>query len=296
MFFYRQVIAYVPPMTRSQFIYRFGINYETFLKLAYPDDGTSRFIFPILNHPHRYNTLEYRNELSDILIRMPPTWERWHSALAETGGNCWFSESDVRFAYPRMWCIHDFRETWRVRLRSKSEAFISKEIKQQIRNNYTDLCLVGRQEQANEIAALSHIDPELAVNDLFYSSDFYAYPFVMGAGGNANVRAMQASPIVKRRPIKEIKKLLPSAEYFDSDILHALFEGLRFDSIPKEFRDDFLITWHNSKNAEKTRAAYNALLECAKNESPSLDQLHSTMKIILTELNEFCRNSEGERL
>ncbi|TET39243.1 MAG: hypothetical protein E3J72_00950 [Planctomycetota bacterium] len=279
-------------MKRTDFEQRFGVSYSTFMRLAYPDGDAPRFIFPVLNHPRHYLPLDIRVELDGLLSKMPPTWERWHAALEFTGGNVWFERSDRQFDYAAMWSVPELRATWRKRLRTTSEAFISKEIKQQIRNNYTDLCLVGRESKANEIAEASYTDPEYAINDLFYSSDLYAYPQVMGAGGTANIRATQAPPKIRDRPIIAIKKLLPSAEYFDSEVIDSLFRGLRFDYIPREFRFEFLLKWHRSGNAERAREAYQSLLECAKLQSPSLDKLHKTMKAIISELQEFCRNAE----
>ena len=95
LFLYKQVIAYVPPITREQFKDRFGIDYDSFIQLAYPSDNNLKFIFPVLNHPRRYRSPIIQKELSDILLRMPPTWERWHYALEVTGGKYWFEEANA---------------------------------------------------------------------------------------------------------------------------------------------------------------------------------------------------------
>ena len=292
IFFYRQVIAYVPPMKRRQFKHRFGIPYSTFLNLAYPGSSAPRFILPVLDHPSKYSSPETRAELSELLVRKPPTWERWHAALHSTQGDVWFSHADAAFNYPAMWSIPELRDLWRERLATSSESYVSREIKQQIRNNYTDLCLVGLQHQADRIARDSHSDPEFAINDLFYSSDLYAYPKVLGAGGVANIRATQAPLVVPHRPIDDTVDLLPSTKYFDSDVLEALLHGLRFDSVPNELRTDFLLAWHMSNNARTARNAYLALLNSANQQLPPSEDLHSNMKSIIQELHEFCRNAE----
>lgn len=291
IFLYRQVVAYVPPITRNQFVERFGVDYESFLELAYPNDPTEKFVFPVLNHPNKYRKNIFRTELYEILIRMPPTWERWHSALDETGGNRWFDESDERFNYEAIWSIPDLRDIWKSKLRTDNESVVSSEIKQQVRNNYTDLCLVGRSELANEIAELSKTDAEASINELLYASDLYAYHSVMGAGGNANVRASQSGRVVPHKQVR-IAELFPQGEYFDTDVLEALFEGLKFHAIPQVFRLEFLKSWHRSDNAERAREAYGTILDVAKSRNPSLEDLHRTIKGILIELDEFCRHAE----
>lgn len=295
MFFYRQVVAYVPPITQDQFKFRFGIPYSAFLRLSYPGNDSDQFIFPVLNHPRRYKHPEIRNQLADLLVKMPPTWERWHSALDFTGGNIWFEKSDQNFNYSNIWSLPDFRSEWKSRLRTTSESFVSKEIKQQIRNNYTDLCLVGQENIANKIAKTSFDDPAFSINDLLYSSDLHAYPAVLGGGGVANIKSFRSPTLV---PIKASSKLInkiPSIKNFDSDVLETLLGGLKFDKIPKEFHLEFLLAWHKSGNAERARTAYHALLKSAQLGDPSLEDLHKTMKVVIKELQEFCSNSEPER-
>lgn len=295
LFLYRQVVVYVPPMTRSEFPQRFGITYEVFLELSNPRDEMGRFIFPVLNHPRKYRDALYRDQLGDLLRRMPPTWERWHSALNVAGARRWFDEADVRFHYPGMWSLPDLRDMWRNRLKTNSEAVVSREIKQQIRNNYTDLCLVNRGDMANDIATLSHSDPVLAVNDLWYSSDLYAYPWIMGAGGYANVRAHGAARVV-RSGQRDMARVVPrEMQYFDTGVVEAMLEGLRFHAIPRVFRLQFLEQWHCSSQAEKARQAFKKLLEIARagQRTPDLEELHRTMKIILTELQDFCERPEA---
>ena len=292
MFFYRQVIAYVPPITINEFIPRFGIDYDTFLELAFPSDDRMKFIYPLLNHPRRYNNPLIRQELKEILLHMPPTWERWHSALNHTGGDIWFDKSDELFNYPNVWSLPQLRDYWKGRLRTDSESFVSREIKQQIRNNFTDLCLVGLESEANKIAFESNHNPELAINDLLFSSDYFAYPQVMGAGGTANIRIPDTPPIIIEQAQESIRNAIPIAEDFDSEVLRALFEGLKFNSVPDRIRLDFLLEWHKSNNAEKAREAYKILLDSAKKKAPDYESLHKTMKKIIGELEEFCKNIE----
>ena len=85
LFLHPCAIAYVPPIEPAAFEGRFGIEYETFLELAYPPKGEEPFIYPVLNHPYYYRETPTREALSELLVRMPPTWERWHEALRASG-------------------------------------------------------------------------------------------------------------------------------------------------------------------------------------------------------------------
>jgi len=294
MFLYRQVVAYVPPMERNQFPERFGLPYEEFIRLADPSLERSRFIYPVLNHPGRYRDAVVRKELSELLLWMPPTWERWHEALRVSGGMRWFQAADERFDYRGFWSLQPLRETWRHRLRTTNEARVSREIKQQVRNNYTDLQLVGRADIADGAAELSHSDPRTAYADLIYSSDVISYPSVMGAGGVANVRAempraSRASSILRRSIPAELQE-------FDTEVLESMLEGLNFDEIPASFRLDFLEQWHRSQQADSARQAYVRLLDLVRQRTPSAEDIHQTLKTILRELEDFCRNAEPSPL
>jgi hypothetical protein len=295
MFLYRQVVAYVPPIRKEQFSERFGVEYETFIRLANPTGDEHRFIFPVLNHPSRYQDPLVRRDLAEILVWMPPTWERWHEALRVSGGMRWFQAADERFDYEGIWSLESLRDTWKQRLRTANEARISREIKQQVRNNYTDLQLVARPDLADSVAELSHVDPATAYADLVYSSDLLAYPAVMGAGGMANVRA--TAPRVKDSPSKAIREKFPTnLQHFDTEVLESMLEGLHFDKIPASFRLSFLEEWHRSAQADTARRAYGRLLELVQQHAPSTEEVHGALKTILRELQNFCRNAEPDSL
>ena len=295
MFLYRQVVAYVPPIQKDQFPERFGIEYEVFIRLADPTREGHRFIFPVLNHPSRYQDPLVRRDLTDILLWMPPTWERWHEALRFSGGIQWFHAADERFDYKSIWSLESLRDTWKRRLRTANEARISREIKQQVRNNYTDLQLVARPDLADSVAELSHMDPVTAYADLVYSSDLLAYPAVMGAGGMANVRA--TVPRVKDSSSRTIhEKIHADLKHFDTEVLESMLEGLHFDKIPASFRLSFLEDWHRSAEADTARRAYGRLVELAQQHAPSTEEVHEVLKTILKELRDFCRNAEPDPL
>ena len=291
MFLYRQVVAYVPPMTRDQFPVRFGVKYEDFIRMATADSGQLRFVFPVLNHPSRYRDPLFRRELAEILLWMPPTWERWHEALRVTGGMRWFQAADERFDYKAIWSLASLREIWGRRLRTSNQSRISREIKQQVRNNYTDLQLVERSALADSIAALSHADPATAYTDLVYSSDLMAYPAVMGAGGVANVRA--TAPRAKGSGSGLIREHIPKElQHFDAEVLECMLEGLQFDKLPAAFRLSFLEEWHRSAQAETARRAYSKLLELVRHHAPVAEDIHRVLKTILQQLEDFCRYAE----
>lgn len=289
LFIYPQVVVYVPAMTKSQFPERFGISYESFMQLM-----DARFIFPLLNHPRKYLKVPIKSELSEILLRMPPSWDRWHSALEVSGGNKWFDEADKQFDYSDFWNIQELRKLWGERLRTKHGAIISKEIKQQIRNNYVNLCLVGRQGEANRIAKLSKTDSEQALNELYYSSDYFAYPSVMGAGGMANIRIPKSAGVLRYKEISKKAGFSGEIKHFDSKVLESLLEGLKFNKLPKRVHIDFLLNWHKSEQAEIARNAYASLMEIARERNPNYETIHSSISSILTQLEEFTINAEPE--
>lgn len=292
LFLFPRVIVYVPPIPPDKFAIRYGIDYEAFLELAFPSDEQDRFIYPVLNHPRYYANPEIRSGLKEILIRQPPTWERWHAALRATGGIYWFNESDQLFNYKNIWNITEHREYWKKKLNTRSNAWISREIKQQLRNNYTDLCLVGRTKEAREIAKQSHNDPYLALADLYYSSDTYAYPEVMGAGGCANFVCLDDNRMYMF--LNRSKEAgLPFDLGFDTEVVEAMLEGLNFHNIPSIFRAEFLRKFHRSEQANLVRQAYWRLVEEAQKREPHLKDIHLAMKTILRYLKDFCDSSES---
>lgn len=291
LFLYRQVVAYVPPMLRTDFPARFGVSFEVFVNLAYPGGDTSPFIFPVLNHPRRYRSPAYRDDLAPLLMHMPPTWERWHQALEVTGGKRWFAHADERFNYSGIWSIPQLRSAWEKRLQTSDAATISKEIKQQVRNNYTDLCLVGREGDANDIAALSHEQPHVAAAELFYASDLRAYPLIMGAGALANVRLPKRPPMRLRASLRSAN-IPKDVKDFDSDVLETMFRGLRLHRLPPDVSVDFLLKWHMSKQAEIAREAYASLLGVARGHLLTLEDFHRTLKTVLTEMESFVTEQE----
>ena len=294
MFIFKQIVAYVPPMTRDEFPMRFGIPYETFIEFCYPNDPEERIIYPILNHPHKYRIEPYLSELREILLRMPPTWERWHKALYHTGGNYWFDRADEKIDYRYFWNIPELRNIWRERLRTTNKSIISKEIKQQIKNNYVDLCLVGFVDDADRIAENAKVDAEEALNELYYISDLKAYPFVMGAGGHANIRVKNSLPIIKYKDISKKAGVPKDLSHFDGKVLDVLFEGLKFNKIPKTIRKTFLLEWHKSEQAKIAREAYSKLMKQAKLNNPSFEDLHKTISSIVQQLEDFNKNAEPE--
>lgn len=289
LFIYPQVVVYVPALTKVQFPERYGISYESFLQLM-----EAKFLYPLLNHPRKYTKEPIKSEISEILLRMPPTWDRWHSALEISGGNKWFDEADKHFEYSDFWNINELRQLWASRLRTNNGAIISKEIKQQIRNNYVNLCLVGRQEEANRIAELSRKDSEQALNELYYSSDYYAYPSVMGAGGMANIRIPKSAQILRYKEISRKAGFGGELEHFDGKVLESLLEGLKFNQLPKQVHIDFLINWHKSEQAKIARQAYATLMKLARNRNPNYESLHYSVNSILAQLEEFTINAEPE--
>lgn len=292
LFLHPRVLAYVPPMTPAEFPARFGVEYETFLELAFPTDPKDTFIFPILNHPRHYERPAIRQGLTELLIRQPPTWERWHEALRITGGTRWFNEADSTVPYQKLWSVPEFRKVWERRLANRSKGGVSREIKQQIRNNFTDLCLVGFEEEAREIAQSAAQDPYLAIARLFFASEMFAYPHVMGAGGSPHVVCLNTSRM-REHLRASLEAGFPKAELMDSEVVETLLEGLEFHNIPQVYRAEFLVAFHRSDQAALVRAAYQKLLDAAEAETPSLDQVHHAIKDILSSLKDFCDSSEG---
>jgi len=117
---FSQVVAYVPPMTRGDFPLRFGVGFEMFIELTDPSLPGGQFVFPVLNHPRRYKGATARRELAPLLLRQPPSWERWHAALESTGGDRWFAECDQVMNFKAIWSLPDYRAQWHARLGSPS--------------------------------------------------------------------------------------------------------------------------------------------------------------------------------
>lgn len=296
LFLHPRVITYVPPMLPEHFPGRFGITFDTFMELAYPsDDETDPFIYPLLNHPRHYARPDIRTGLSRLLIRMPPTWERWHEALRASGGIRWFEESDERFPYKAIWSLPHYRSYWDGRLPERSKAFVSREIKQQLKNNYTDLCLVGMVDEAREIALLAATDPDLALGRLFFSSEIFAYPDVMGAGGTPQLLAL--NPLHMREFLKAtLETGVPGedAAAMDTEVVEVLLEGLEFHRIPSVSRVEFLKSFHKSEQAQLVREAYYALLDNAMSQRPELENIHSAIKTIVGALRDYCDELEED--
>ena len=83
-------------MTRAQFAERFGTDCDSFLHPAHPERKADRLIFPVLDHPRRHRARIHQGESTEALSRMPPTWERWGSAVratAETRGGVYMSSA-----------------------------------------------------------------------------------------------------------------------------------------------------------------------------------------------------------
>jgi len=289
---YPKVIAFVPPMEPEGFGDRFGIDYKSFLSLSEP--GDSQMILPLLNHPRHYGRDEIRNGIEELLVRRYPTWERWHSALDSTGGNCWFDEAHNKLCMEGFSQLPEYRRYWERKLKTTNKATVTKEIKDQVRNNFTNLCLVDHCKIAYEIAEKSFEDPQESLADLLYLADYVAYPTVMGAGGIANVRA----PVVEGRAPWSLASTKhtnePEFNHFDGDVMEALLNGLKFDAIPDVFRADFLRQWHMSRNAEHARSAYGELLKLAQNSAATTEEVHSVVKRVITELAVFCKHAEAE--
>lgn len=287
---YRQAIVYVPPMRRRDFKVRFGVPYDTFMALAYPGGSAAPFLFPVLNHPAKYRNPLHQHELRDLLVKMPPTWERWHQALEITGGKRWFALADEKFDYAAIARLPQLRKVWKRRLKTESERTLSREIKQQVRNNYTDLCLIGKQEDADRIARLSHEEPEHAAVELFWASDFFAYPTVMGAGAIANVRLPRRPPAFAMDALRREANIQP--EEYDTDVLETMFLGLRIHDIDAAATPDFLLEWHEKGQAEVARRAYESLLGAARGSLLTQDDFRRKLKDVIRELQAFKRSGE----
>lgn len=289
IFMYEQVLVYVPPITSEKFPEYFGVSFEDFLEFSDPA-SEDQYIFPFLNHPIRYKNKDLRSDLAPLLKRYPPTWERWHEVLRFTGGDKWFDIADVSYNYKDAYMIIDYRNSRKELLHTESKSFISKDIKQQIRNNFTNLCLIGATEYAVDLGKESYSNPIGALNELLLMSEYYSYPRVLG-GGIANIH-------LKTRPTKpgnlEINKSLLTNDlrHYDYKVLLTLFNGLQFNSIPKFFRKTFIKNWHKSNQAKIVRKAYGQLILNAKNRKKNDQEIHEVIDIILRELNDFCSNAE----
>jgi len=289
LFLYRQVICYVPPITADSFSEFFGMDFNSFLELSDPE-SEDQFIFPLLDHPDKYSHKDVKNSLFPLLKRMPPTWERWHEVLRHTGGDKWFAIADEIYNYESALKIEGYRNARKKVLRSNKKSIIDNDIRQQIRNNFTNLCLIGNTKYACEIAELSNTSPTVALNELLLSSEYFAYPKVMG-GGKPNIHLGD----FKHRPIIMDPKITPKRsllKHYDYRILKVLIKGLKFDKIPAVYRVDFLKKWHKSNNAAKAREAYGALVYNAMKVKGSSDEdIHEVVQKILEELELFCEES-----
>lgn len=292
LFFYRQVLVYVPQISKKDFPNRYGINYETFIDLCKPiANGLPAFILPILNHPKHYANKHIKYELKELLELKPPTWERWHKVLEITGGTKWFDLADQKLNYKDMYSFSNFRKYWKRKLGTSNESAVSKEIKQQIKNNFTNLCLIGLEDKALEIADLSHKQPDLAINDLMYSSEIFAYPKIIGANGNANVMAKSKIEDYKKSNSANIINSLRK-KGVDSNVIKAIAEGIEFNNIPKVFRLSFLLKWHQDQWSQLAKDFYSKLLEELGKDSPDENITYNSIQEILKLLKEFCKKTE----
>jgi len=111
----------------------------------------------------------------------PPTWERWHVALNVTGGDRWFSIADEHLPVNNLVTNKELLTKWMKRHSVSSSDEAKKDIFQQARNRFVDLCLIGLQDEAIRIC--QHVPKSRWFATLDYSSEVFAYPYVMGAGG-----------------------------------------------------------------------------------------------------------------
>lgn len=287
LFLYRQVVVYVPPIAKEKFSEKFGIDYYTFIELCKPIDNAPSFILPILNHPKHYAKNNLNHELKELLELKPPTWERWHKVLEITGGTKWFDLADRTLNYKKLYSFPEYRNYWKTKLKNDNDSYISREIKQQIKNNFTDLCLIGLEDQALEIAETSHKHPDFAINDLMYSADTFAYPKIMGANGYANIKSENGLILPLDSNSSWIKKKL-SKKGVDSDVIETIAEGLKFDFIPKVFRLSFLIEWHKQQWAQYAKDFYGKLLEELKKNDPDENLVYKNIKEVIGLLKNFC--------
>ncbi len=287
LFLYRQVMVYVPQIPRAAFPKRYGLSYETFVELCKPlETGVPPFILPILNHPKYYNNKQLKSDLKELIELKPPTWERWHKVLEITGGDRWFDLADEVLNYKKLYAFPDYRKQWKLKLNSTNESRVSREMKQQIKNNFTNLCLIGLEDKALEIADLSKKHPDLAINDLMYTSEIFAYPKIMGANGYANILSKARSTIQSEEENFRIKTLL-SKKGVDADVIKAIADGIEFNNIPKLFGIEFLLKWHQQKWSQYAKDFYGRLLEELKQDNPDENEVYTNVKEVLQLLKSF---------
>ncbi len=291
LFLFRQVIVYVPQIKKEKFPQLFGIHYETFVELCKPIGGVPPFILPILNHPKHYSKQHLKIELKDLLELKPPTWERWHKVLEITGGTKWFDLADKELNYKKMYSFPEYRNYWKNKLGTSNESYVSKEIKQQIKNNFTNLCLVGLEDKALEIADISHKHPDWAINDLMYTAEIFAYPKIMGANGFANVMSNNRLKLCNNFESSWITKKL-GKKGVDGDVIKAIAEGIEFHNIPKVFRLGFLVEWHQDKWSQYAKDFYSKLLEELKKDSPDENVVYNNIYEVLKLLKGFVKKTE----
>lgn len=292
LFLYPKIIAFVPPMRRKEFPKRFGISFDTFLILSDPSFD-HRFIFPILNHPKYYNNLKVYSDLKPLIDRFPPTWERWHQALKAISNNYWFKLCDDLVDYENVLNQKDIRNNWKNKLFNKSIIFVNEEIRQQIRNRFTDLCLIGKENEAKEIASFSKTDPHLFITDLSIKSELFSYPKIYGVGGNLNF--VTTNPRYYFNLVKnEVGNKRALYKIFDSDVIETLTKGLFFNNVPGQYHLDFLIEWHKQNKSNEIRNIYKYLLDSAYEEKLSISEINHKIKILNKELVEFCKNAYSD--
>jgi len=293
LFLFPKVVTYVPAIPRQEFVHRFGVDFETFLYLSDPALGAHRFVFPVLDHPDRYSGKHIRNQLSPLLDRYDPTWERWHEALRHSGGDTWFALCDSLVNYRKVLSQKNIWAAWASDHPGKSDRFIALDIRRQIRNRFTDLCLVEKEDLAREVAEWSHSDPYRFVLELSYCSALFAYPRVLGAGGNPNfVTTDRGKYLEMATSTAESEEQLQ--RIFDGEIVKTLLEGFRFHEVPKVFALDFLAQWHTSGQAQVVRGAYSKLLAMARSDSVGLDEFQATVKLIASSLREFSHSAYAD--
>lgn len=291
LFFYSRAIAYVPPLKRGEFEARFGVDLEAFLALADPALGPRRFLFPVLGHPRHYHHPEVRSFLAPLLATKPLTWERWHKALEVTGGDRWFHVAERHLRLDELEADGEFVRKWMSRHSAKDEADAKRDLRQQAKNRFVDLCLVGLEDEAKRLASQGSTAEWFAALD--YSSEVFAYPYVIGAGGAFNyvtknsdayleiLRRLRSDPVVRG--------------LVDADVLRAILEGFEFHKVPKVHLVDYLLHYHRSSEAEKVRAAYARVVRMARRASGRvyLADLAKELKEILDSLKQFCSSSEA---
>jgi len=292
LFFYPRIIAYVPPLTPEQFEQRYGMDLDGFLALADPGLGTRRFIFPILGHPRHYQHPEVRAFLEPLLRQQPPTWDRWHVALRVSGGDRWFAVAEQHLRLDTLRTDTAFLEKWVANRRTVNSIDAAREeIAQQAKNRFVDLCLIGLDDEAIRLARTGTTSEWFATLD--YSSEVFAYPHVIGAGGSFNYVTKNADAYVEM--LRQLRSDPATRRIIDEETLRVLLEGFQFNKVPRMLWVEYLLHYHRSDFARSVRDAYHRLLRIARRSSGkvSFEELASEVRLIAGALRDFCESAEA---